>query len=605
MLKRSLFLLAMLGLLVSVQAQNAKYEIAKKAPLMEEITTTQPVNGFIGGISTPALNGWVAIDTMQNAYGPAISALNPLAYDPGSNVVAMVHRGRTTYAAGSGEMWYNISTDKGQTWTRVQGGINAAAPAKNGRYPAMAISNPTNGPIAGTTGLFTWAELVSGSFGGVGFGADQPLGAGGGASFIDAGRLYSSQVPSWASANSPWMYWVSDNQTDASIKFFRTQDFVTVDTVTPPQWESAVFQDNGNVAGGGASALDGTIYMAVIGSFVPPDTNNPILSGWFPGVSKSTDNGTTWSDFEVVDFRQIPALAKYDRLFDYKKGDTFISYHTDVNVDKYGLPHLIITVTDTVGSDNTGINAIAEIYKTQAGTWSGKVIYEGIPDNSYFLEGAALAQMGPSGYLAMDKTRDKMVVQWTSPDPAVNDSICDIWLSYKTVDGAAWSAPMNITNTTGMNENSTHLAPMLADGANASEFIAFSNYTYAAGYTGYWPNDGSVLAGTAAVLYVKATPITMVGVEDNTVPANFSLNQNYPNPFNPATTINFSLSSRSNVSLKVYDIIGREVATLVNGVKEVGTHTVNFDGANLASGMYFYTLTAGNFTATKKMMLVK
>lgn len=605
MLKRSLFLLAMLGLLVSVQAQNAKYEIAKKAPLMEEITTIQPVNGFNGGISTPALNGWVAIDTMQNSFGPAISALNPLAYDPGSNVLAMVHRARTTYGTSSGEMWYNISTDKGQTWTRVQGAVNGSAPAKAGRYPAMAISNPTNGPISATTGLFTWAELVSGAFGGVGFGADQPLGAGGGASFIDAGRLYSSQVPSWASANSPYMFWISDNQTDASIKFFRTQDFVTVDTVTPPQWESAVFQDNGNVAGGGASALDGTIYMAVIGSFVPPDTNNPIVSGWFPGVSKSTDNGTTWGNFEVVDFRQIPALSKYDRLFDYKKGDTFISYHCDINVDKYGLPHMIITVTDTVGSNNTGINALVEIYKTQAGTWSGKVIYEGIPDNAYFLEGAALAQMGPSGYLAMDKTRDKMVVQWTSPNVAVNDSICDIWLSYKTVDGAAWSAPMNITNTTGMNENSTHLAPMLANGANANEFIAFSNYTYAAGYTGYWPNDGSVLAGTAAVLYNKSTPISIVSVEDNAVPANFSLNQNYPNPFNPATTINFSLSSRSNVSLKVYDIIGREVATLVNGVIEVGTHTVNFDGANLASGMYFYTLTAGNFTATKKMMLVK
>ena len=85
----------------------------------------------------------------------------------------------------------------------------------------------------------------------------------------------------------------------------------------------------------------------------------------------------------------------------------------------------------------------------------------------------------------------------------------------------------------------------------------------------------------------------------------FGLEQNYPNPFNPVTMINYQLPMNSTVTLKVYDAIGREVATLVNEVKEAGTYSVTFDGSKLSSGLYFYTIKAGNFIATKKLTLMK
>ncbi len=87
--------------------------------------------------------------------------------------------------------------------------------------------------------------------------------------------------------------------------------------------------------------------------------------------------------------------------------------------------------------------------------------------------------------------------------------------------------------------------------------------------------------------------------------ASFRLAQNYPNPFNPTTTIGYDLPSASQVSLKVYDVVGREVATLVNEAQAAGEHTATFNGANLASGIYFYRLQAGNFVQTRKMLLVK
>ncbi len=89
------------------------------------------------------------------------------------------------------------------------------------------------------------------------------------------------------------------------------------------------------------------------------------------------------------------------------------------------------------------------------------------------------------------------------------------------------------------------------------------------------------------------------------VPKEFQLQQNYPNPFNPATTIEFALPKQSNVTLKLFDILGREVATLVDAELESGVHKINFDGQDLASGIYFYRIHAEGFLKTKKLMLLK
>ncbi len=104
-----------------------------------------------------------------------------------------------------------------------------------------------------------------------------------------------------------------------------------------------------------------------------------------------------------------------------------------------------------------------------------------------------------------------------------------------------------------------------------------------------------------------------VGVGDETIPTKFSLAQNYPNPFNPTTTIEYSIpnvsakdfSPQQNVQLKIYDVLGREIKTLVNEKQSLGNYSVKFDASGLPSGVYFYTLRVGDFVATKKMILMK
>ncbi|MBC8044864.1 MAG: SMP-30/gluconolactonase/LRE family protein [Rhizobacter sp.] len=133
----------------------------------------------------------------------------------------------------------------------------------------------------------------------------------------------------------------------------------------------------------------------------------------------------------------------------------------------------------------------------------------------------------------------------------------------------------------------------------------------------YAGNNGMALSPTGDTLYIseangkRIRRITGLNASSAAPkngaknPQGFLLEQNYPNPFNPSTVISYQLLIAGQVSLKVFDMLGREVATLVDAKQAVGNHSVNFNAANLTSGVYLYTLNAGSFSDTKKMLLVK
>jgi hypothetical protein len=152
--------------------------------------------------------------------------------------------------------------------------------------------------------------------------------------------------------------------------------------------------------------------------------------------------------------------------------------------------------------------------------------------------------------------------------------------------------------------------------------LSYDNATLLTGATGGFPvgdlnwfpaekaawmaqKDAEYAAIDAAL--TSGVPAGTDDVESNVaaLPAGFEMSQNYPNPFNPTTKISYTVPQASDVTLKVYDSMGREVATLVDGYKAASSYEVKFDGANLASGVYFYTLEAKDFKTTNKMMLLK
>lgn len=131
------------------------------------------------------------------------------------------------------------------------------------------------------------------------------------------------------------------------------------------------------------------------------------------------------------------------------------------------------------------------------------------------------------------------------------------------------------------------------------------NYTIALGSSvqSYTYNNPVVQAGATNV----NINLTQTGISQNNpeVPAHYSLSQNYPNPFNPTTQITYQLKNAQRVRLTVFDVTGREVAVLVNQMQSAGKHSVTFHGDHLSTGVYFYRLRAGNYTNTRKMILLK
>jgi outer membrane protein assembly factor BamB len=124
------------------------------------------------------------------------------------------------------------------------------------------------------------------------------------------------------------------------------------------------------------------------------------------------------------------------------------------------------------------------------------------------------------------------------------------------------------------------------------------------GYISFTSQWALIPLTTRKLVLFKVQPASGIKSE-STIPKNFSLNQNYPNPFNPATIISYCLANTGHVSLKVFDMLGRELATLIDRIQSSGYNSVTFDGSNLPSGMYFYRLQTGSYTAIRKLTLLK
>ncbi len=221
-------------------------------------------------------------------------------------------------------------------------------------------------------------------------------------------------------------------------------------------------------------------------------------------------------------------------------------------------------------------------------------------------------------------------------EPIMNDRTLDMftWHQFMKLDP-------NYQSLDGQNPQFT------TPGTNADSIIAFMKARYATGGSVFWGYNPDLngtwplkenLAYSNSTLLTAATGGRPLGdlyhwfpsqyaswsaqaaTEDNTIigksvsgvkqvsdviPESYTLQQNYPNPFNPATRIDYSLAKRGSVTLKVYNVVGQEVATLFSGVQEAGRYEASFDAKTLSSGVYLYRLQAGNTTITKKMMLLK
>ena len=181
----------------------------------------------------------------------------------------------------------------------------------------------------------------------------------------------------------------------------------------------------------------------------------------------------------------------------------------------------------------------------------------------------------------------------------------DIFLQYSWDSGATWIEPINLTNSPSPgcaagDCDSDHWSS-IAETVDDSLYIIYIEDKDAGGI----PFDEGI-ATTNPVKYLAYPRPTIFGVdEDGTLPSILTLSQNYPNPFNASTSINYSLLEQSDVTIEIYDVLGRAVETIDEGNKPAGEHRITWNADDQTSGIYFYSIQAGDFSKTKRMVLLK
>jgi hypothetical protein len=275
----------------------------------------------------------------------------------------------------------------------------------------------------------------------------------------------------------------------------------------------------------------------------------------------------------ILSTRTVPFSTGPDQVFN----GTVIN-----NLDAAGNWWQPGTSGSTVGTTTTSFAIDTEIKKT--GTGSGKVTYvfAGSAGGVVREYNSSKPTVDPGPYVA----------SWVFGDNSRN--ALEYWF-YPGASGSSYTGILVDTlNWTGWKLVATSIAPVPTTAAR--QFAGFVIKQLSGGRT-----SGTVYFDDLGV----GQGVTSAGGALPEIPVAFALLQNYPNPFNPATSIRYQVPEVSDVKLVVYDILGREVATLVDTRKPVGNYTVQFDAAGLASGVYLYRLQAGSFVQTRKMVLVK
>lgn len=591
----------LIPVLLSLTTEAASQSRAREAMRMQlaiDPPDAQTPVAYSGPVLPPSPSAiiWYIVDSMANAFGPASWAQKPMAYDPGTDWLVVIHRGHAAYAASSGQLWYNRSTDGGMTWRRVTE-LNAGL-GNFSRYPTIAISNPTrSSDTTQAIPIFLAPQLIQPAnvFGINIYGVDINLGAGVSAAFIDPGMDSTLRTENdlFTDPSSPTInmvtYRYTATVTHNDLWRFLTTDFTTMTAGVPSGWEGPVFADIFGLDINGMFR-NGNAYLGKWGVFAGPGDSADIDNF---GYSKSTDKGMTWGTWQrpQPDWRSVPGLQGSFGQWTYGGPG---AYSTDMLVDADEKVHFFGVIEDLVGQ-----RSVAEVYEAPSG-WASNIITGDLRESTPLTYGT-LNQMGNHLNASISEDGTVMTLVWLDGD-AVADSVADIWFSFRNVSSSTWSTPENLTQTPTLGEYLLHAAPQLKSNGGSS-YTLFLGRSYEAGNPPY----SAISDANPTYFYAASHTFSAITSVRNGsgLPLDYELAQNYPNPFNPATRIRFSIPEKSGVTLVVFNAIGQKVATLVNEVLEAGTHEAVLSAHDLASGIYFYTLHGGSFVATKKMVVLK
>ena len=474
---------------------------------------------------------------------------------------------------------YAISTDGGATWQQIATvpDIRSGYPVLKLRNGAAVISNHslTNGVV--NTNLYVDVIPQGGGF--TAYTATDPFSIWPQIEVLSNGNVGILSRPQHPAGS------------DFDTVFYQTWDGTalgpkSVAYITTPPYNGTVGSNcRFNIAQNGAGRI-----TQFFNGVLEDDTllNSKVWS------RTSTDNGATWGPLQIVfapytenGIEDTVAVAGGSDAV-YKPNSNLWIYSVAVTVDNLfstgrimcirsdGQRSTMVTVPQ-VGGTTTFAQTMSFVFTLDqpAMGWSadGTVLY--------CVYSVVKPDLGASGYNSRD-----------------------VYYQRSTDDGLTWGTPIQITNTPLIDECYPSVSNWNKGGGPDQYDL---NFTYMKD-EGVGPSSfgGSAPSSRNFQIYRKVSQANIIGISNNEIDLNsYQLMQNYPNPFNPVTNIRYNLGKNSFVTLKVFDMLGKEIKTLVNGYQSQGTKEISFDASELTSGIYFYSITAGDYTDVKKMMLVK
>ena len=595
---RNFFYLVLACLLFAAASADAGEQASKRhwrmAPDLESFDhATGPVAGLKLSKTTAATQvGSTWYDYMWNGGSPT-----RLVYHNG--VSYMLYVGRTA-AADPREATY-VSYD-GSTYL-------SPTPAISGSVQTTYFSGIDvfrGGAVDGIAGVAAgWAAAPNGSY----WCVEATPGAGDFAQFPSSDDR-DTQPLILDSETGEVLIYTTAGRTDYA--FVRSTDF----GVNWADWNTGILGQGSAPGDQAQGTLDVTLLLAPNGDIIvgttitgageaPPYGTTDVDSADQWGYFTSADGGATftWTKIAADGEEWLPGF--YSLAENFSGGDFAVDGNGNVHAVSNGYS---IRARDTSGSIGvTYWNATVGFKELTTGLFDKEwdIISN---DVLTYYPGNAIGCAYPT--MAVSDDGQIVVVVWSQPgftettiDTLGGYLLHDLYYNYSADGGATWGTPTALTNT----PDGSELFATLADDLEINGTTVKARVLYLKDTT---PGASPFAESDAAeepIEYMEFEFNAATSVEpiEGTVPETYAMQQNYPNPFNPTTNIVYSIPQSTVVTLKVYDLLGSEVATLVNEFQNAGSYTVDFNAADLANGAYFYRLTAGSFTDVKKMVLMK
>ncbi|MFN0187252.1 MAG: T9SS type A sorting domain-containing protein [Bacteroidia bacterium] len=603
-------------------------------------STAPAVAGLRKGNNPPSAQAVNVIPVGQsaNAFGTAFGAKTALFAHPVINSVSLVYRSApaVTGDISSGCLRFASSTDGGATWGSNLGplytsnGTNAA-PLANARYPQAIIYNPAGNTVAANASVSYFAPTLAGfgpgansAWGGHAHGT-AIIGGGTGTMTEDLDANNGFLIPDGGALNTDDnTFWICNGYFDVV-----TGDYADTLLLAKGVWSAGDYSFTyQKIAAPIAPDVDGTRTLIAtsiawgsggIGyvSMLAHDDYTTVLdSNAAPIVYKTADNGATWIKVASLD------MSSFDALFQFGVPYT-TAFELDMSVDNSNNAHLVFGVGAlgaSAYSMNTGAGSwgLFDVSTSDGGeTWGAQLLATPQTFRGEFADATNTLQEDSRPQISRTLDGTKLFFSWFDTDTTLFFTTDNLFPDVHTVglnnSTGLWTAETNLTAGSSADGICIfgNVSPFTLDGAAGCYEVPVSILALTGGgpssQTDHSYLDGLEICDAAFTVAGTPTPIANfvqgIGVVENNSSVSFDLGQNFPNPFNGSTQFSLNLVKSSDVTVEVYNVLGKLVKTNSYENLQAGVNTIAISASDLSAGMYSYRVIVGSEMATRTMIV--